>query len=286
MATLNVTPDSFSDGSLHNEVSTALEYVTTSVESGADIIDVGGRSTRPHVEFVSEDEEISRVVPVIKAIRDQGNDSIRGALLSVDTFRWKVAEAAVQAGANCINDVHAFTGPTYPLVQASTDHLLKMRDVARRLCVPVILMHSRGGAASNKDYSDYGENLVSAIRTELGDKVDNIVRGRGGVRRWFVIVDLGFGFSKPVDAQYVLLPNIASITAHDRGNRLAGFPLLVGTSKKSFLGALLERPGFGRNLQRKKNLAPRTRLGHCGHCGLRRSTGCEHGEDSRCTGDA
>ena len=244
MATLNVTPDSFSDGSLHNEVPTALEYVTTSVESGADIIDVGGCSTRPHVKLVSEDEEIRRVVPVIKAIRDQGNDSVRGALLSVDTFRWKVAEAAVQAGANCINDVHAFTGPDYALVQASTDHLLKMRDVARRLCVPVILMHSRGDAASNKDYSDYGGNLVSAIRTELGDKVNKIVRGRGGVRRWLVIVDPGFGFSKPVDAQYALLRNIASITADDRGNRLAGYPLLVGTSKKSFLGALLERPGL------------------------------------------
>ena len=241
MATLNVTPDSFSDGSLHNTTSSALEYVTTSVESGADIIDVGGYSTRPHAEFVSEDEEINRVVSTIKAIRDQGNDTIRGALISVDTFRWKVAEAAIQAGANCINDVHAFTGREYPLVQSSNDHLLKMRDIARCSCVPVILMHSRGEASSNKDYSDYGGDLVSAIRTELGTKVDAIVRGKGGVRRWFVIVDPGFGFSKPVDAQYTLLRNIASITADDRGNYLAGYPLLVGTSKKSFLGALLKR---------------------------------------------
>ena len=243
MAILNVTTDSLPDGSLHNEVPAALEYATTSVESGADIIDVGGYSADPRAKFVSEDEEINRVVPVIKAIRDQGNDSVREALISVDTFRWGVAEAAVQAGANCINDIYAFTGPGYPLDQASTDHLLKMRDITRRLCVPVILMHSRGAGDSNNDYSAYNGNLVSAIRTELGDKVDKIVRGRGGVRRWFVIVDPGFEFSKPVDAQYTLLRNMASITADDHENHLAGYPLLVGTSKKSFLGVVLERPG-------------------------------------------
>ena len=93
--------------------------------------------------FVSEDEEINRVVFAIKAIRDLGNDTIQGALISINTFRWKVAEAAIQAGANCINDVvHAFTGREYPLVQSSNNHLLKMRDIARCSWVPVILMHS------------------------------------------------------------------------------------------------------------------------------------------------
>ncbi|KAL4076755.1 Dihydropteroate synthase-like protein [Scleroderma yunnanense] len=242
MATLNVTPDSFSDGSRHNTIPAALEYVTTSVKSYADIIDIGGYSTRPHAECISENEEINRVVPVIRAIRDQDNEDVRGVLISVDTFRCEVAEAAVRAGANCINDVYAFTGPDYPLVQASTEHLLKMRDLARRLCVPVILMHSRGDAGSNKEYGDYDGNLVRAIQSELGDKVDKIVRGRGGMRRWLIVVDPGFGFSKPVDAQYTLLRNIASITADDHGNHLAGYPVLVGTSKKSFLGALLQRP--------------------------------------------
>ncbi|KAI6041502.1 Dihydropteroate synthase-like protein [Pisolithus marmoratus] len=242
MATLNVTPDSFSDGSMYNTVPAALEYVRTSVESGAHIIDVGGCSTRPGTTLASENEERDRVLPIISAIRAQEREDVANALISIDTFRWKVAEAAVQAGANCINDVHAFTGPDYPLVQASAEHLLKMREVARRLSVPVVLMHSRGDVRSNKDYSPYEGDLVRAIQSELGDKVEAIVRGAGGVRRWLVIVDPGFGFSKPVDAQYTLLRHAASITADKPGNRLVGYPLLIGTSKKSFLGSLLQRP--------------------------------------------
>ncbi|KAG6336661.1 hypothetical protein ID866_2442 [Astraeus odoratus] len=242
MATLNATPDSFSDGSIHNTLPAAIEYATTSVRCGADIIDIGGYSTRPQAGFVSEVEETNRVVPIISAIRAQENEDVWDALISVDTFRWQVAETAVLAGANCINDVYAFTGPDYPLGQASTEHLLKMRDVARRLCVPVVLMHSRGDPSSNKNYDVYGGNLVKAIQAELGDKVEAIVSGRGGVRRWSVIIDSGFGFSKPVDAQFQLLRNIASVVADQPGNRLAGYPLLIGTSRKSFLGALLERP--------------------------------------------
>lgn len=243
MATLNVTPDSFSDGSMYDTVPAALEYVRTSVESGAHIVDVGGCSTRPGTTFVSENEEMDRVVPIISAIRAQEREDVANVLISIDTFRWNVAEAAVQAGANCINDVYAFTGPDYPLVQASAEHLLKMRDVARRLSVPVVLMHSRGGdVRSNKDYSHYNGDLVRAIQSELGDKVEAIVGGAGGVRRWLVIIDPGIGFSKPVDAQYALLRNAASITADRPGNRLVGYPLLIGTSKKSFLGALLKRP--------------------------------------------
>lgn len=243
MATLNVTPDSFSDGSMYDTVPAALEYVRTSVESGAHIVDVGGCSTRPGTTLVSENEEMGRVVPIISAIRALEREDVANVLISIDTFRWNVAEAAVQAGANCINDVYAFTGPDYPLVQASAEHLLKMRDVARRLSVPVVLMHSRGGdVRSNKDYSRYNGDLVRAIQSELGDKVEAIVGGAGGVRRWLVIIDPGIGFSKPVDAQYALLRNAASITADRPGNRLVGYPLLIGTSKKSFLGALLKRP--------------------------------------------
>ncbi|KAI6165246.1 Dihydropteroate synthase-like protein [Pisolithus thermaeus] len=242
MATLNATPDSFSDGSMHDTVPAALKYVRTSVESGAHIVDVGGCSTRPGATSVSENEETDRVVPIISAIRAQESEDVANVLISVDTFRWKVAEAAVQAGANCINDVYAFTGPDYPLVQASVEHFLQMRDIARRLSVPVVLMHSRGDVRSNKDYSDYHGNLVSAIQSELGDKVQAIVRGAGGVRRWLVIVDPGIGFSKPADAQYTLLSRAASITADKPGNRLIGYPLLIGTSKKSFLASILQRP--------------------------------------------
>lgn len=228
MATLDATSDSPSHGTLHDILPTILE------QSSADIIDVSGFST----QFPQECEEINRVTSVIKAIRDQGKDNIREALISVNTLRLDVAEAAVQAGANCINDVNAFTD----LDQTSNGHLLKMRDIAQRLRVPIILKHSRGDIGSNREYAE-GKDLVSAIRTGLGAKVDAIVRGGGGVRRWSVIVDPGCEFNKPVDAQDTFLHNIATITADDPGNRLAGYPLLVGTSRKSFVGGLLERLG-------------------------------------------
>lgn len=242
MATLNATPDSFSDGSVNNTLSTALTYSAASVRAGADIIDIGGYSTRPGAAFVSPEEECQRVVPVIQAIRSHEDQDVSSALISIDTFRWEVAEAAVLAGANCINDVFSFTGPEYPLAQSSEKHLLKMREVARKLAVPVILMHSRGDAGSNKDYSQYKGGVLEGVRVELGEKVEAIIKGKGGVRRWFVIVDPGIGFSKTVAANCTLLREASSMTANTPVNPLAGYPRLIGSSRKSFLGAILERP--------------------------------------------
>ncbi|KAG2368918.1 Dihydropteroate synthase-like protein [Suillus spraguei] len=242
MATLNATPDSFSDGSVNNTVSTALAYSTISIRAGADIIDIGGYSTRPGAAFVSAEDECQRVVPVIQAIRSHEDQDVSSALISIDTFRWEVAEAAVLAGANCINDVYSFTGPEYPLTQTSGKHLLKIREVARRLAVPVILMHSRGDAGSNKDYSHYKGGVLEGVRVELGEKVEAIIKGKGGVRRWFVIVDPGIGFSKTVEANCALLREASSMTANTPMNPLAGYPQLIGSSRKSFLGAILERP--------------------------------------------
>lgn len=242
MATLNATPDSFSDGSINNTLSAALTYSATSVQAGADIIDIGGYSTRPGAAFVSPEEECQRVVPVIQAIRSHEDQDVSSALISIDTFRWEVAEAAVLAGANCINDVYSFTGPEYPLTQASVKHLLKMREVARKLAVPVILMHSRGDAGSNKDYSQYKGGVLEGVRVELGEKVEAIIKGKGGVRRWFVIVDPGIGFSKAVEANCALLREASSMTVNVLVNPLAGYPQLIGSSRKSFLGAILERP--------------------------------------------
>ena len=254
MATLNVTPDSFSDGAQHNTLPTAIAYTTAAVASGADIIDIGGYSTRPGAAYVSPEEEIRRVVPVIQAIRAH-DDAARHALLSVDTFRWEVAEQAVHAGANCINDVYAFTGPTYPLDVAAEAHLAKMRGVARELGVPVVLMHSRGNAGANKDYSAHPGGLISAIQVELGRKVDAIVRGPGGVRRWLVLVDPGIGFSKTVDDQLALMRDLSRVTAEEPGNVLAGYPLLFGASKKSMLGAVLERPDVEGTYKGRKTMA-------------------------------
>lgn len=255
MATLNVTPDSFSDGAQHNTLPAAIAYTTAAVASGADIIDIGGYSTRPGADFVSTEEELQRVVPVIQAIRAHTSDAVCHALISVDTFRWDVAQQAVRAGANCINDVHAFSGPTYPPDAASVEHLARMRRVARDLGVPVVLMHSRGEAGANKDYGAYPGGLISAIQTELGRKVDAIVRGPGGVRRWLVLVDPGIGFSKPVEGQLTLMRDLARVTADDAGNALAGYPMLFGASRKSMLGAVLEEPDMEGTYKGRKTTA-------------------------------
>ena len=257
MATLNVTPDSFSDGSDHVELSAALNYVRSSAAAAADIVDIGGYSTRPGAAYVSPEEEISRVVPVIQGIRTPGpdvdvdvnndNDKNKYILISVDTFRPDVARAAVLAGANCINDVHAFTGPDYAHTApvTATRYLASMKKTARELAVPVILMHSRGDAGANKDYSHY-RSVVDGVAQELGEKVEMIVRGPGGVRRWLVMVDPGIGFSKSVDDNLRLLRASASITADARTadgawNPLRGHPQLIGASRKSFLGVILSQ---------------------------------------------
>ncbi|KAJ7594253.1 Dihydropteroate synthase-like protein [Mycena floridula] len=246
MATLNATPDSFSDGSLHNSVSTALAYAQTSVEAGASIIDVGGYSTRPGAAFISVQEEIQRVVPVIQALR---KDPVTSDIpISIDTFRPEVAKAAILAGANCINDVYAFTGPeSYPYSSdnpASQNILGEMKTIAREFAVPVILMHSRGDAGKNKEYEhsvDSQAAVIEAIKSELGIKVDAIVKGRGGLRRWFVIVDPGVGFSKTVDGNLQVLTHSSDLTADGISNPLSGYPILIGTSRKSFLGKILEK---------------------------------------------
>ena len=251
MATLNVTPDSFSDGGDHTALSTALAYTVSAAHAGAHILDVGGYSTRPGAAHVSSEDEITRIVPVIEGIHAfrSGTSGAEDLLVSVDTFRPDVARAAVLAGANCINDVYAFTGPDYPLTALSSSsaaYFAGMRGTARELAVPVILMHSRGDAGANRDYSRYG-SVVEGVIQELGEKVEAIVRGPGGVRRWLVMIDPGIGFSKSVDDNLKVLRNSASITKEehtvDAGwNPLRGYPQLIGASRKSFLGNILSQP--------------------------------------------
>jgi dihydroneopterin aldolase/2-amino-4-hydroxy-6-hydroxymethyldihydropteridine diphosphokinase/dihydropteroate synthase len=283
MATLNTTPDSFSDGSDHQGLHAALSYTHESVRNGAHIIDIGGYSTRPGAAFVSEEEEISRVVPVIKAIRSTSSkaDELQGKayqniLISVDTFRPEVARAAIDAGANCINDVYAFAGPRYPLDVANWAHFKTFRNLAAKHRIPVVLMHSRGDAGSHKDYASYayanhptkGGAVLEAVKVELGERVNAAVRGRGGLRRWQIIVDPGVGFSKTVEGNLEALRNAARIVEdpllapRSRNdppvtNPLFGFPQLIGASRKSFLGTILEQPDSssvytGRSTQAKE----------------------------------
>ncbi|KAF5349252.1 hypothetical protein D9756_009402 [Leucocoprinus leucothites] len=274
MATLNVTPDSFSDGSDHNTLSTALSYVEDSVGGGADIIDIGGYSTRPSAAFVSVEEEIQRVAPVVQAIHNNSREAIRTVPISVDTFRSEVAEAAISAGGNMINDVYAFTGPkslpeTWQQDGEALHIMDKMKVIGRKYATPVVLMHSRGDAGQNKDYSAYAyaEKLgtaavIEGVRIELGDKVDRIVKGKGGLRRWLIIADPGIGFSKTVADNLELLRNGSRViedttVGHGetrRRNPLAGLPTLVGTSRKSFIGTILSKAEKGREAPPKERV--------------------------------
>ena len=239
MATLNVTPDSFSDGSLHNTLPTTIAYVQASIAAGATIVDIGGYSSRPGSTFVSTEEELSRVLPALQALRNPDilrqyeeqqhtagpssfppgiADRILDTPLSVDTYRWEVAEAALKAGANCINDIYAFTGPNYPPEEKEAkEYMTKMTALARRYASPVVLMHSRGDVNINNDYTNYtyaaagnGDGIfVEGIRVELGAKVEKVVKE--GVRRWLIIADPGIGYSKSLQGNLEVLRDAAKI---------------------------------------------------------------------------
>ncbi|KAG6811799.1 hypothetical protein H0H92_005815 [Tricholoma furcatifolium] len=274
MSTLNATPDSFSDGATHNTLETAMAYARESVDAGASIIDIGGYSTKPGAAFVSTEEETNRIVPIVAAIRSLGNDAseldrhLREILISIDTFRWDVAQASIKAGANCINDVYAFTGreDVWPLadpaaVQHAEDSMAGMKRIAREYAVPVVLMHSRGDAGQNKDYDQYGTSpgaVIRGVQEELGEKVERVIKGRGGMRRWMVIIDPGVGFSKSVEGNLEVLRDGASIVAdveiNGKRNPLRGYAQLVGTSRKSFLGAILAQGERGRETKPKERV--------------------------------
>lgn len=248
MATLNITPDSFSDGGLHNAIPAAIEYALDAIANGADIIDVGGYSTRPGAAEVSVEEEVERVVPVCRALRSAGVT----VPISVDTFRAEVARRAIlEGGANCINDVRALREEG-------------MRSLVAQLVVPVVMMHSRGTeAGKNKDYGAKG--VMTTVRAELGAEVLGAMDA--GVRRWNVIVDPGIGFSKTVEGNLELIRDLHRLTgsglsglnsnssshlgqyiSKQRSSEAASagvlhsMPTLVGTSRKSYLGELIERP--------------------------------------------
>lgn len=261
MATLNTTPDSFSDGGDHFSMPAATSYARSAVEAGADILDIGGYSTRPGSGFISPEEEIKRTIPFIQAIRKCQED-LPQIPISVDTFRADVAEAAISAGANCINDVYALTGPHVGVANISVDAAVKDQDeievsdggamlrTVTKLGVPVILMHSRGPADKNKDYSMYSGGVMEGVKKELGLRVQRALRA--GVRRWNIILDPGIGFSKDIKDNLELMRrgvelNEAVPEERKRSDHelpitakagLEGYPVLVGTSRKAYLGGL------------------------------------------------
>ncbi len=228
MGILNVTPDSFSgDGILASgdPVHTSLETARRFVEAGAAMLDVGGESTRPGSQPVGTAEARRRVIPVIKALSHEFPDS----LISVDTYKAEVAQEALEAGAHIVNDVWALRADP------------QLRHVVARAGCPVILMHNRSNPASVEVRSQLGnayigaeyDNLITDVKRELMDSV-RLAR-EAGVRDDRIILDPGVGFGKKVEHNLELINRLDEI-------RALGFPVLLGTSRKSFIGYTLDLP--------------------------------------------
>lgn len=232
MGILNITPDSFSgDGLLTpaqekpaDWVKPALEMARRFVRAGVDILDVGGESTRPGSQPIGEQEELVRVVPVVSALAHEFD-----ALISIDTYRSRVAEAAIQAGAHMINDVWGFHADP------------ELAHVAARCKSPVILMHNRSSWVHAEIREQLGgryvgmayENLIDDICRELLESVE--IAERAGVARDHIILDPGIGFGKTTEQNLELINRLDDF-------RSLGYPILIGPSRKSFIGYTLDLP--------------------------------------------
>lgn len=215
MGILNVTPDSFSDGGKYLEKNTAINHALEMIDQGADIIDIGGESTRPFSDPVSLKEEISRVVPVIEGIRKKSDICI-----SIDTTKSQVATAALNSGASVINDVSAM----------EVDPL--MVDVALKFDCPLIIMHMKGTPKNMQDDPQY-ESLISDIKDYLLDRIDFIISK--GINPKKIVIDPGIGFGKTVENNFEIINNLKHFASMD-------FPVLLGASRKSFIGISLNLP--------------------------------------------
>ncbi len=214
MGILNVTPDSFSDGGRFSDLPRALDHALAMVEQGAALIDVGGESTRPGSAAVTTDEEISRVVPVIEHLAAR-----LPVPVSVDTSKAEVMRAAVAAGAGMINDVYALRREGALATAAS-------------LAVPVCLMHMQGEPKTMQQQPEY-LNVVADVRTFLQQRVAQCVAA--GVAPERIVIDPGFGFGKSIEHNLSLLKHLDQL-------KELGLPLLVGMSRKSMIGMVLELP--------------------------------------------
>jgi len=218
MGVVNLTPDSFSDGGRFNRLDLALKEVSKQVSAGADVLDLGAQSTRPGAEEVGAEEEIRRLLPSLSAIRSAHPQLI----ISVDTFLAPVAEAALEAGADWINDVSG--GRRDPAM-----HPL----VAEAGC-PYVLMHSRGDSSTMDACTDYGaQGVVTGVLNELRQSTDRALAA--GLRREQLIWDPGLGFAKTNAQNLELLCRLEELQRDD-------IPLLLGPSRKRFIGAVLDEP--------------------------------------------
>ncbi|MGY3189088.1 dihydropteroate synthase [Lysinibacillus sp. TE18511] len=209
MGILNVTPDSFSDGGKYNSVETAVAQAKKMVAEGAKIIDVGGESTRPGYERISDEDEIARIVPVIQALAAEVP-----AIISVDTYKASVAQAAIEAGAHIINDIWG----------AKADP--EIAQVAADLNVPIILMH-------NRDNTDYGTDFWVTAKADLEKSI--AIAHNAGIPDHHIILDPGIGFAKTTVQNIEMMQHLEDLVA-------MGYPVLLATSRKSMIGNVLKLP--------------------------------------------
>jgi len=212
MGILNVTPDSFSDGGQYQAVDVAFEQAKKMVADGAKIIDIGGESTRPGACAVSLEEELARVIPIIRLIAAELDVAI-----SIDTSKAQVMRQAIAAGAHIINDVRAL----------KEDGAL---EAAAELAVPVCIMHMQGQPSTMQDAPDY-QDVTAEVVAFLQQRIDDCVNA--GIKREHIILDPGFGFGKTLEQNYQLLADTSVFHQFD-------LPVLIGVSRKSMIGNLLQ----------------------------------------------
>jgi dihydropteroate synthase len=245
MGIVNVTPDSFSDGGRFQDTETAIAHGLDLRAQGADILDIGGESTRPGATRPLVEEELGRVVPVIREL------SALGALVSVDTMRHEVAEVAVSAGARIINDVSG--GLADP----------QILRVAADAQTGYVAMHWRAHSDQMQHHVQYDAGVVATVIVELGQRVDAALAA--GIDPGRLVLDPGLGFAKTPDHNWELIAGLDRLQA-------LGFPVLVGSSRKSFLGTLLaDATGAPRRVEDREqaNVALTTLAAHAGVWGVR-----------------
>jgi dihydropteroate synthase len=219
MGVLNITPDSFSDGGDFNTIESALAQAENMVKYGVDIIDIGGQSTRPGAAEISLQEELDRVVPVVQMLRQKA-DIFADIPISVDTTKAQVAKAGIEAGADIINDI---SGATFDSEMLST---------LAKLAVPIILMHLRGTPQTMQKMTDY-RDLIGEIGEFLQSRIAAAVAA--GIDKSQIIIDPGIGFAKTYSQNLEILRELPKF-------RSLNCPILVGVSRKSFIGQILNQP--------------------------------------------
>ena len=215
MGILNMTPDSFSDGGQFKSHDKAIDHALKMVEEGANIIDIGGESTRPGAEAVQLEEELSRTIPIIEAVRLKSD-----CLISIDTYKSKVAKAALDAGADMVNDISGLT----------FDH--NMASLVAKRNVPVIIMHIKGKPGDMQKNPNY-DNLIKEVKAFF--EVQIAIAKRAGIDSGNIILDPGIGFGKRLEDNFEIIRELGQIST-------MGYPVLLGPSRKSFIGFTLDLP--------------------------------------------